>query len=69
MSNWISVDERLPEPFEIVIVAGGCGYYDGRDWRTKLERTEFGTDRKIQWHVTHWMPLPPPPEPTEDKEK
>lgn len=57
--RWISVEERLPDCFEPVIVCrkGGKveqGHRDVNDW-WKV----YGTRTK---HVTHWMPLPKPPE-------
>lgn len=59
MSKWISVEERLPAPFEAVIVCrrGGKveqGYKAVGDWWRV-----YGTRTK---NVTHWMPLPEPPE-------
>ena len=66
-SHWISVNERLPKAFELVIVcrAGAekgtvkveHGYLDVNGW-WKV----YGTRTK---HVTHWMPLPEPPAPEE----
>lgn len=63
MSNWVSVRDRLPEVFEPVIVCrrnrkGGQAVEAGRKdvgdwWRV------YGTRTKS---VTHWMPLPDPPE-------
>ena len=53
MSDWISVKERLPEPWTQVIGIlpdGGFRvtwtYYDGSWWDSG---------------ITHWMPLPDPP--------
>ena len=60
-NQWISVKDRLPNAFEPVIVCreGGKveqGYKDVCDW-WKV----YGTRTK---KVTHWMPLPEPPEET-----
>lgn len=64
--QWISVDARMPEGFRPVIVCREKvkgeyvveqGYKDVGDW-WKV----YGTRTK---KVTHWMPLPDPPE--EDK--
>lgn len=59
-ARWIPVSERLPEDAETVLVAGGCAYYQSGDgWFTLM-----GSDahRRIQWKVTHWMPLPTQPD-------
>lgn len=62
MSEWISVKERLPERFEPVLVCrekNGSPYVEqghkdvGEWWKV------YGTRTK---HITHWMPLPEPPE-------
>ena len=62
MSDWISVEERLPETFEPVIVCREVtkderkveqGHRDVNGW-WKV----YGTRTK---HVTHWIPLPEPP--------
>lgn len=58
MSEWISVKERLPEePMRCLVYAkrgkyGGCGvvYYN-----QGFYGDEYGA-------ITHWMPLPEPPE-------
>lgn len=61
--RWIPVTERMPQPFQAVIVCRekGKGEYvveqgfkDVGDW-WKV----YGTRTK---NVTHWMPLPEPPE-------
>ena len=61
MNEWISVEDRLPKIGTPVIVQGGCGYYDGENWRTYLAIKSNGAYAVIQWKVTHWMPLPAPP--------
>lgn len=62
MSEWISVEERLPDMFKPVIVCRRFtkdelkveqGYRDVNGW-WKV----YGTRTK---NVTHWMPLPKPP--------
>ena len=65
MSEWISVEDRLPRIYQPVLVAV-C---------TPLQTNEvhLAYQSKDQWHVTtasgnhsdfigHWMPLPKPPE-------
>ena len=60
--RWIPVTERMPEPFQPVIVCHENG---------KGEHVvEIGFKREDFWrvwgsrlkNVTHWMPLPEPPE-------
>jgi hypothetical protein len=53
--GWIQASERLPDSLENVLVSGGLAYYDGEAWISVAE------GRPIQWEVTHWRPLPPPP--------
>lgn len=72
MSNWISVKDKLPDPFKNVIllvngresIVGFKTEYDSYyepvliDFDTeRLELNPIGPGR-----VTHWMPLPSPPE-------
>ena len=58
-SDWISVEERLPETGRGVLVHGGMAYLSDQDraWHSMIDG-----NRRIQWAVTHWMPLPEPPE-------
>lgn len=62
MSEWISVKDQLPERFKPVLVCrekNGSPYVEqghkdvGEWWKV------YGTRTK---HITHWMPLPEPPE-------
>lgn len=57
---WISVEERLPENDDEVLVAYKCKYEPG--FRVS---TDCYTPRAGRWDLdrqyTHWMPLPEPP--------
>jgi hypothetical protein len=66
---WIPVSERLPDDGKEVLVSvdencDDCGLhvcvFDGEAWR----RSEAGYIKWKTFHfgVTHWMPLPEPPE-------
>ncbi len=67
MSEWISVDERLPEELGKYI----CYFSDGSietydfegldDGRYGITDVGVGFEATKDWHVTHWMPLPEPP--------
>ena len=60
--RWVSVDERLPEPFVMSLFVNAnlareprCGYVNRRG---KLKNPD-GT--AVHRGPTHWMPLPPSP--------
>ena len=56
VQEWISVKDRLPKPFEDVLVF--------RDGKVSIDYHEedgwFAYDFNGE-RATHWMPLPPPP--------
>lgn len=68
MNLWISVADRLPEPDEVVIATNGRmvgeAYIDKTEncWMVFLGVDDFEWDRAYSRPVTHWMPLPEPPE-------
>ena len=62
--NWISVEERLPEMDEKVLVlrSNNLPRID-IEWYMKRDhwRSGFYDDGEMDTNVTHWMPLPDPP--------
>lgn len=60
--QWIKCSDRLPKKHQTVLVADRFGnvfsgiYYNGKNFIT---RHTFGDTVSA---VTHWMPLPEPPE-------
>jgi hypothetical protein len=62
MSEWISVKDMLPVSGKINLVSNGKGVTTGSYEDFYQEFILYNTvDRKIE-DVTHWMPLPNPPE-------
>ncbi|MGI9293441.1 MAG: DUF551 domain-containing protein [Pseudomonadales bacterium] len=68
MSEWISVDDRMPDGKEPVVYARrktgrkgwfvGIAYWTVSDtWNPELEASADNNE------MTHWMPLPTPPGP------
>lgn len=54
--GWISVEDRLPEPNVVVIVAFGDGEVAPAQWlRSVWSYWRMDAD------ITHWMPMPPAP--------
>ena len=68
--EWISVDERLPEHSQKVLVCD-----DRQNMVTAMYVTfdnggfDWCTSVRLVYEVTHWMPLPEPPKMKGDPEK
>ena len=70
VQNWIPVTERLPEKTGTYIVTTQPGavttsrFYEARSIPERMWREEY--DLPANWQsnrkVTHWMPLPEPPD-------
>lgn len=70
MSEWVPVDDGLPEPFKSVlvtfehtkyatrtpqrVVTVGIGFYNGKKWSQAISALQSYKDTK----VLAWMPLP-----------
>lgn len=70
MSEWISVDERLPTDNDSVLVCIKFVNDDSGESQCEVAsvfdhpeawRGENNSNNKCNWYVTHWMPLPEPP--------
>ena len=53
MSEWISVEDELPDEQEQVLGFSNTGVVEIYE---TLWREDFGI-----WQITHWQPLPKPP--------
>lgn len=65
--SWISVDDQKPELYENVLMRVTCGdsfkieqgYYKGGDYWVNCW---CSSRNKNLYPITHWQPLPEPPE-------
>lgn len=69
MAEWISVKDRLPGDYQMVIgytpsdgymFVGDC--VSGKGWTQWRIFTALRSTKIVKKKVTHWMPLPEPPE-------
>lgn len=68
-SKWVSVSERLPEENKPVLINVKCYVYPKIGWHChNIHIPQWSTADDLYFHdvsyaeVTHWMPLPQPPE-------
>lgn len=64
--EWVSVKDRLPEESGMYIVTANDGHAQRVSfvqWQKKNRMWNL-TAARSYWRVTHWMPLPEPPEVT-----
>jgi hypothetical protein len=69
MSEWISVKDRLPEAYKLVLCCAvgkldtTYGYIEeDKTWTCNDEPEDSLTKIDHISFITHWMPLPKPPE-------
>lgn len=60
--DWISVKDRLPEESGRYLVYAKEGERETHRTIATFQKTFHLTGRMAYWKVTHWMPLPTPPE-------
>ena len=66
VQEWISVNDRLPErtlpPKDVLVYHDlGCGMFVDRAWYS-YDKKRWCSVLGMKLKVTHWMPLPEPPE-------
>jgi hypothetical protein len=59
--KWIPVTERLPEKWQHVLAASKCGDVYSIDFDHICSNGEWYGNLETEYKVTHWMPLPEPP--------
>ena len=70
MTSWISVEDRLPEDEQEVLYYR-CAYFAygfykaSGSWIDLTMRDRDGEPHEYYSGVTHWLPLPAPPEATD----
>ena len=64
MSEWINVKDRLPEEWVDVLVFSKAGFQEIAVWIgiPGVWRVSWNHNLMEKHSVTHWMPLPKPPE-------
>ena len=67
---WIRCSERMPEPYDTVLLncdgeLRSTGYWTGKEFSIDAEDASDGS----RWVATHWMPLPPSPSGVEEGDK
>lgn len=61
--NWISVKDKLPEDDKLVLVYLTSNYFDLlKREKDCLWHDSYGALECSDASITHWMPLPEPPE-------
>lgn len=70
MSNWIDVNDRLPEPCsDVLVTTERAGYKDVRFCYFDGDKNFYDVhDFSLSKIVTAWMPLPEPYEPPQTTE-
>ena len=61
-SDWIPVSERLPEEREEVSVLYSDGVVSTNEIWNDEEKKYWSMENFIDSNITHWQPLPEPPE-------
>ena len=62
MSDWISVEDRLPKRQENVLVASKHGFVCIASLTNNHSNNKFYDGDSLAINsITHWMPLPEPP--------